>query len=541
MGENRKIYAALLGAGTVGSGVYKLAGMQEEDICLKTGAQLEIKKILVRNPGKVREGIPQELFTDSWQEILEDPEIQIVIEVMGGIEPARTYVEEAMKAGKQVVTANKDLLAEYGDPLFEIATENKCDLQFEAAVAGAIPIIRPLRQSLAGSQLTEIMGIVNGTTNYILTKMSEEGMGYQEALDMATRLGYAEADPTADVEGYDAGRKIAIMASIAFSSRVTFPQVYTEGITKITAEDIRYAKEFGYVIKLLGITKLTGKGIEVKVHPTLIPDSHPLATVRDSFNAVFVHGQACDDAMFMGRGAGQMPTASAVLGDVIDVMRNIIHGSCGKIGSDSHKKLLVLDVEETKSRFFLRLQVENRAGALANIAGVLGNNDVSIACFDHLGSHVHAVQTGTAHHVDGDSRGLDGQASLQSSLTSDVLAQTGLNDAAHVDMIDLLGSDVCTVQSFLDDDGAQLNCGNVGQGAAELADSGTACRCDNDLFHVNSLLNCMCVTFRKPFYQNALWTFLQTDQSLPFRRRSSNFSLTAFSTLGVTNLPMSLP
>ena len=301
MGENRKIYAALLGAGTVGSGVYKLAGMQEEDICLKTGAQLEIKKILVRNPGKLREGIPQELFTDSWQEILEDPEIQIVIEVMGGIEPARTYVEEAMKAGKQVVTANKDLLAEYGDPLFEIATENKCDLQFEAAVAGAIPIIRPLRQSLAGSQLTEIMGIVNGTTNYILTKMSEEGMGYQEALDMAMRLGYAEADPTADVEGYDAGRKIAIMASIAFSSRVTFPQVYTEGITKITAEDIRYAKEFGYVIKLLGITKLTGKGIEVKVHPTLIPDSHPLATVRDSFNAVFVHGQACDDVHGTGR------------------------------------------------------------------------------------------------------------------------------------------------------------------------------------------------------------------------------------------------
>ena len=488
MGENRKIYAALLGAGTVGSGVYKLAGMQEEDICLKTGAHLEIKKILVRNPGKVREGIPQELFTDSWQEILEDPEIQIVIEVMGGIEPARTYVEEAMKAGKQVVTANKDLLAEYGDPLFEVATENKCDLQFEAAVAGAIPIIRPLRQSLAGSQLTEIMGIVNGTTNYILTKMSEEGMGYQEALDMATRLGYAEADPTADVEGYDAGRKIAIMASIAFSSRVTFPQVYTEGITKITAEDIRYAKEFGYVIKLLGITKLTGKGIEVKVHPTLIPDSHPLATVRDSFNAVFVHGQACDDAMFMGRGAGQMPTASAVLGDVIDVMRNIIHGSCGKIGSDSHKKLPVLDVEDTKSRFFLRLQVENRAGALANIAGVLGNNDVSIACFDHLGSHVHTVQARAADNVDGDSGGLDGQAGFQRSLACNVLAQTSLDNTAHVNVVNLLRLDIGAVQGFLDDNGAQLNCGNVcsrniGQGAAELADSSTACGCDNDFLH----------------------------------------------------------
>ena len=379
MGENRKIYAALLGAGTVGSGVYKLAGMLEEDICLKTGAHLEIKKILVRNPGKVREGIPQELFTDSWQEILEDPEIQIVIEVMGGIEPARTYVEEAMKAGKQVVTANKDLLAEYGDPLFEIATENKCDLQFEAAVAGAIPIIRPLRQSLAGSQLTEIMGIVNGTTNYILTKMSEEGMGYQEALDMATRLGYAEADPTADVEGYDAGRKIAIMASIAFSSRVTFPQVYTEGITKITAEDIRYAKEFGYVIKLLGVTKLVNNEIEVKVHPMLIAEQHPLATVRDSFNAVFVHGEACDDAMFMGRGAGKMPTASAVMGDIIIVMRNIVHDNCGWNGGVAYKNYPVKPIEETRSRYFLRLQVANKPGALANIAGVLGNNDVSIA------------------------------------------------------------------------------------------------------------------------------------------------------------------
>ena len=387
MGERNVIKAALLGAGTVGSGVYALAEMLKDEMFQKTGASLEIKKVLVRNTKKDRPGIPKEIMTDNWQEILEDEEIQLVIELMGGVEPARTYIVQALEAGKQVVTANKDVLAEHGQEILSLAENSGCDIQFEAAVAGAIPIIRPLKQSLAGSMLTEIMGIVNGTTNYILTKMSEEGMGYQEALDMATRLGYAEADPTADVEGYDAGRKIAIMASIAFSSRVTFPQVYTEGITKITAEDIRYAKEFGYVIKLLGITKLTGKGIEVKVHPTLIPDSHPLATVRDSFNAVFVHGQACDDAMFMGRGAGQMPTASAVLGDVIDVMRNIIHGSCGKIGSDSHKKLPVLDVEDTKSRFFLRLQVENRAGALANIAGVLGNNDVSIAQMVQKRSH----------------------------------------------------------------------------------------------------------------------------------------------------------
>ena len=379
MAEQQKIYAALLGIGTVGTGVYRLAAMQAEDIRLKTGAELVIKKILVRNRNKQREGIPKELITDDWQEILQDEQIQIVIEVVGGIEPAKDYVLQAMQAGKQVVTANKDLLAEYGNSLFTVAEENKCDLQFEAAVAGAIPIIRPLRQSLAASRLTEVMGIVNGTTNYILTKMSEEGMGYREALKLATELGYAEPDPTADVEGYDAGRKISIMASIAFNSRVTFPQVYTEGITRISSEDIQYAREFGYVIKLLGITRLTDSGIEVKVHPTLIPDNHPLAAVRDSFNAVFVHGEACDDAMFMGRGAGMMPTASAVLGDVIDVMRNIIHGSCGKIGCGCYRSIPVMDVQDTCSRFFLRLQVENRPGALANIAGVLGNNDVSIA------------------------------------------------------------------------------------------------------------------------------------------------------------------
>ena len=222
------------------------------------------------------------------------------------------------------------------------------------------------------------MGIVNGTTNYILTRMSEDGMGYGDALELATELGYAESDPTADVEGYDAGRKLAIMASIAFNSRVTFSQVYTEGITRITANDIQYAKEFGYVIKLIGMTKLTENGIEVKVHPMLLPQEHPLSAVRDSFNAVFVHGKACDDAMFMGRGAGQMPTASAVMGDVIDAMRNILHNACGKIGCGCYKNLPVKSVEETQSRFFLRTQVVDKPGVLAKIAGILGNNGVSI-------------------------------------------------------------------------------------------------------------------------------------------------------------------
>lgn len=383
----RTIHAALLGVGTVGGGVYELAREIKEDIVKKTGAMLEIDKILVRDKNKKREGIPEGILTDDWKEIIEDESIEIIVEVMGGIHPALDYIEEALRKGKQVVTANKDLLAEHGAELFEAAEEGKCDLQFEASVAGAIPIIRPLRQSLAASQLTEVMGIVNGTTNYILTRMTEEGMDYQEALKLATDLGYAEPDPTSDVEGYDAGRKLAIMASIAFNSRVTFSQVYTEGITKITAEDIQYAREFGYVIKLIGVTRLEEDGVEVKVHPMLIPDKHPLATVRDSFNAVFVHGQACDDAMFMGRGAGKMPTASAVLGDVIDVMRNIMHGSCGKIGCGCYKSLPVKQIEETKSRFFLRIQVNDKPGALANIAGVLGNNDVSIAQVVQKRSH----------------------------------------------------------------------------------------------------------------------------------------------------------
>lgn len=379
MEGSRTIHAALLGAGTVGNGVYKLAAQMREEIAQRTGADFVIDRVLVRDVSKKREDVPGELLTADWREIIEDEKIEIVLELMGGIEPARTYIREALRAGKQVVTANKDLLAEHGAELFREAQENGCDLQFEAAVAGAIPIVRMLKKSLTASQLTEVMGIVNGTTNYILTRMTEDGMDYQEALRMATELGYAEPDPTSDVEGYDAGRKLAIMASIAFQSNVTFPQVYTEGITKLTAEDIRYAKEFGYVIKLIGMTRLEEDGIEVKVHPMLIPEQHPLATVRDSFNAVFVHGLACDDAMFMGRGAGKMPTASAVMGDVLDVMHHILSGSCGKVKSSYDRQLPVKSVSETKSRFFLRIRVTDRPGALANIAGILGNNDVSIA------------------------------------------------------------------------------------------------------------------------------------------------------------------
>ena len=378
MGEKKVIKAALLGAGTVESGVYALSEMLKDEMFQKTGANLEIKKVLVRNTKKERPGIPKEVLTDNWKEILEDDEIQLVIELMGGVEPARTYIVEALETGKQVVTANKDVLAEYGQEILTLAENNGCDIQFEAAVAGAIPIIRPLKQCLAGNHLSEIMGIVNGTTNFILTKMAQDGMEFEEALALATELGYAEADPTADIEGLDAGRKVAIMASIAFNSRVTFDDVYTEGITKITASDIRYAKEIGSVIKLLGVARNTPEGIEVRVHPMLIPERHPLASVNDSFNAVFVHGDAVDDAMFYGRGAGELPTASAVVGDIFDIARNLQYECCGRISCTCYKQLPIKAMDDICSKYFLRMLVENEPGVLAAVTAVFGDRKVSI-------------------------------------------------------------------------------------------------------------------------------------------------------------------
>ena len=376
---NKPIKIALLGLGTVGTGVYKLLSMRADDMPQIAGAPIEISHILVRNASKPRSGVETALLTDNWNDIISDPEVSIVVELMGGIEPAHTYIKEALQANKNVVTANKDLIAVHGGELLDLAEEHHCDLQFEASVAGAIPIIHPLKQSLAGNRITEIMGIVNGTTNYILTRMTEDGMEFSEALAKATELGYAEADPTADIEGYDAGRKVAIMASIAFHSRVTFDDVFTEGITNIQARDIRDAKEMDKAVKLLGVACNTDEGIEVRVHPMLIPSSHPLATVNNAFNAVFVHGDALDDAMFMGRGAGELPTASAVTGDIIDTARNILMHCTGRIGCTCYKKLPIKKMEDIKSKYYLRLEVENRMGVLAGVTGVLGNNGVSIS------------------------------------------------------------------------------------------------------------------------------------------------------------------
>ncbi|MDK2822531.1 MAG: homoserine dehydrogenase [Clostridia bacterium] len=379
MGE-KKIKVAILGLGTVGTGVYKLLTQQEDDFLWKIGSQLEISKILVNDISKKRKiDIDKSLLTDDWQNIVNDDEIKIVIEVIGGIEPAKTYILEALEAGKNVVTANKDLLAEHGKELFEMANKKAKDLAFEASVAGGIPIIRPLKQCLAGNSVEEILGIINGTTNYILTKMTNEQVNFNDVLLEAQELGYAEADPTADIEGYDAARKLAILSSIAFHSRVTFKDVYAQGISNLSLVDITYAKELGYVIKLIGVARNTEEGIEARVHPMFIPNNHPLAAVNDSFNAVFVKGNAVGETMFFGRGAGEMPTASAVLGDVIDVARNIVNNCTGRIACTCFYNNPVKHINEIKTKYYLRLQAKDKPGVLASIASVFGNHDVSLA------------------------------------------------------------------------------------------------------------------------------------------------------------------
>ncbi len=376
----KKIGIGLLGLGTVGLGTYKVLKAQESEMMNKLGVELEIRKILVRTIEKAAPKVEDpSVLTNRWEDVIGDDSIDIIIELMGGLEPARTYIVEALKAGKHVVTANKDLIAVDGEELLNVASENHCDFLFEAAVAGGIPILRPLKQCLAGNHLTEVMGIVNGTTNFILTKMAQDGMEFADALALATELGYAEADPTADIEGLDAGRKVAIMASIAFNSRVVFDDVYKEGITKITATDIKYAREMGKTIKLLGVARLAEDGIEAYVCPMLIPEEHPLATVNDSYNAVFVHGDAVEDAMFFGRGAGELPTASAVVGDVFDIARDIQYNCCGRIGCTCYKSIPIKTMEDTTNRFFLRMKVEDKCGVFSSIASAFAANGVSLA------------------------------------------------------------------------------------------------------------------------------------------------------------------
>jgi homoserine dehydrogenase len=329
------------------------------------------------------------VLTNDADAVVSDPSIDIVVEVIGGVEPARSLILTALKAAKPVITANKELLANFGEELFEAAETAGVDLLFEASVAGGIPLMRPLRESLAGERITRVMGIVNGTTNYVLTRMTEEGSSFAEAVAEAQELGYAERDPTADVEGFDAAAKAAIIASIAFGARVVAGDVYREGITNITADDIAAAKELGYVVKLLAVAEERERGVGARVHPAMVPFDHPLASVRGSYNAVFIEGRTVGQLMLLGRGAGGGPTASAVLGDLIDAAKNLAAGARGAtIGTLARRPIRPID--ETESQFYVSLDVVDRPGVLAAIAGVFGRHQVSIQSMQQKGQGVGA-------------------------------------------------------------------------------------------------------------------------------------------------------
>lgn len=376
--QDRVVSVALLGAGTVGAQVGRLLNQSADDLTPRVGAPLRLVALAALDPENPREGIDPSIQTNDAKAVAASG-ADIVVELMGGIEPARTLILEAMAAGSSVVTANKALLAAHGAELQQAAEESGVDLFYEAAVAGAIPLLRPLRESLAGDRVTKVMGIVNGSTNYMLTKMDEEGVTYDEIFHEARELGYLEADASLDIDGHDAAAKAAILAELAFHTHVTIDDVYCEGISKVTAEDVRAAQAMGFVIKLLAIAERApgGSGVIVRVHPTMVPRTHPLASVRLSFNAVFVQAEAADELMFYGRGAGGVPTASAVLGDVVVAARNRVTGSIGPSRS-VYAGLPVLPISAARTRFYVNLDVDDRPGVLAAIAAAFAEHGISI-------------------------------------------------------------------------------------------------------------------------------------------------------------------
>lgn len=373
------IQIGMLGCGIVGSAVARILDAHSDEIAERAGARLEIRKVAVRNLGKTRDvPLAKEIFTADANEVTNDDRVQILVEVMGGIEPARTLMINAMRSGKHVVSANKELIATLGRDLFEAAEASEVDFYFEASVAGGVPIIRPLKESLTGDRVRRVMGIVNGTTNYILTKMSDDGLEFKDALAEAERLGYTELDPTADIEGFDAAAKLSILASIAFNARVVAGDVYREGITQVSAKDIVFGRSLGYSVKLLAIAEKIDDEIAVRVHPAMIPIAHPLASVRDNLNAVFVEGEQVGELMFLGRGAGGPPTATSVIGDVVDIARNIISGGKGTGCTCYKSDARIRSMDDTESQYYILLEVADRPGVLAKVAQTFADNDVSI-------------------------------------------------------------------------------------------------------------------------------------------------------------------
>lgn len=393
----RPIRVALLGAGSVGSQVARLLIENQDELAMRVGTVVELAGVLVRDPRAKRSSvIPQELFTSDAETLILGSDI--VIELLGGIEPARTYVRMALESGADVVTANKALIAAHGPELFDLAEQLGAQLYFEAAVGGAIPIIRPLRESLAGDKVNRVMGIVNGTTNFILDRMESTGAEFAEALAEATALGYAEADPTADIEGFDAASKAAILASLAFHSEVPVEKVYREGISEISAQTIETAKQAGYRVKLLAICERVGEGLVARVHPTLIPLTHPLASVRGAYNAVFVEAESAGQLMFYGAGAGGTQTASAVLGDLVSAAKRHLAGGPG-LSDSVHADLEALPVQEIETRYQITLQVLDLPGVLASIASIFATHDVSVETVSQTPAEQDALLTVMTHRA----------------------------------------------------------------------------------------------------------------------------------------------
>ena len=370
---------ALLGLGNVGRGVWKILHYNADEVTKRSGYKVEIAKVLVRDPKKSRGiEVPEGIITTDFNDILNDDSIKIVVEVMGGIEPAREFMLAAMSRKKHIVTANKMLLAIGGDEIFEKADREGVMFNYEASVAGGIPIIQGINDSLTANKIEKLYGIVNGTTNFILSKMELEGSNFEDVLKEAQDLGYAEADPTSDIEGFDAQYKLAILSSLAFGTKVNVDRVYREGITKITADDIKYAKTLGMVIKLLAIVKDIDGKLELRVHPTMIPETHPLANVYDSFNAVFVQGNAVGDLMFYGRGAGELPTGSAVVGDIVTILRsNIDLENTIPVVKNNLWNKEIKDIGEVSSKYYIRSTVTDKVGVIGDITAIFGNNGVS--------------------------------------------------------------------------------------------------------------------------------------------------------------------
>lgn len=376
----KKVKIALMGLGNVGRGVWMILNSNKEEIMKRSGYEVEVAKILVRDIDKERGfEVPRDILITDINDIIEDDSIKIVVEVIGGIEPAREYMLAAMDRKKHIVTANKMLLATGGDELFEKADKEGVMFNYEASVAGGIPIINGINESLTANKVERLYGIVNGTTNYILTKMECEGVDFSEALKEAQDMGYAEADPTSDIEGFDSQYKLAILSSLAFGTKIKVEDVYREGITKIESIDMEYAKEFNRVIKLLAIVKDNEGVLELRVHPTMIPENHPLANVNDSFNAVLIRGNAVGDLMFYGRGAGDLPTGSAVVSDIVSILRsNINIDNLNPVVKNNLWKKEFNDINEINSKYYIRLTVEDRPGVLGEITSVFGGMDVSL-------------------------------------------------------------------------------------------------------------------------------------------------------------------